>query len=62
MKKNWQAPRIQVQEFEANEYVAACYSLFCKVSGDGYGNATCGLNGAFFGPKGDTFFRLQRME
>ena len=37
MKKTWQAPRILVQEFEANEYVAACYSLYCKVAGDGYG-------------------------
>ena len=38
MKKTWQAPRIQVQEFEANEYVAACYSLYCKVAGNGEGN------------------------
>ena len=37
MKKTWQAPRILVQEFEANEYVAACYDMFCKVAGDGYG-------------------------
>ena len=37
MKKNWQAPRIQVQEFEANEYVAACYSLYCAIAGDGKG-------------------------
>ena len=37
MKKTWQAPRILVQEFEANEYVAACYDLFCAISGDGYG-------------------------
>ena len=37
MKKTWQAPRIQVQEFEANEYVAACYSLYCAISGDGKG-------------------------
>lgn len=37
MKKTWQAPRILVQEFEANEYVAACYSLYCKVAGDGKG-------------------------
>ena len=37
MKKTWQAPRIQVQEFETNEYVAACYSLYCKVAGDGEG-------------------------
>lgn len=35
MKKTWQAPRILVQEFETNEYVAACYSLFCMVAGDG---------------------------
>ena len=38
MKKNWQAPRIRVQEFEANEYVAACYWLYCAVAGDGKGN------------------------
>lgn len=35
MKKTWQAPRILVQEFEANEYVAACYSLYCMVAGNG---------------------------
>lgn len=38
MKKNWQAPRIRVQEFEANEYVATCYDMFCAIAGDGYGN------------------------
>lgn len=37
MKKTWQAPRILVQEFEANEYVAACYDMFCAISGNGYG-------------------------
>lgn len=37
MKKTWQAPRILVQEFETNEYVAACYDLYCAISGDGYG-------------------------
>ena len=37
MKKNWQAPRIRVQEFEANEYVATCYQLYCAISGDGKG-------------------------
>jgi len=26
-----------VQEFEANEYVATCYDLFCAIAGDGYG-------------------------
>lgn len=49
MKKNWQAPRIQVQEFEANEYVAACYSLFCMVAGDGKGNY--GGHDVEFGPQ-----------
>ena len=44
-----------MQEFEANEYVATCYWLFCKVSGDGYGHANCGPNGTPFSPKGDTF-------
>lgn len=29
MKKQWTLPRILVQEFEANEYVAACYMLAC---------------------------------
>lgn len=29
MKKQWTSPRILVQEFEANEYVAACYMLAC---------------------------------
>ena len=42
MKKTWQAPRILVQEFETNEYVAACYSLYCKISGDGKGGVICG--------------------
>lgn len=45
MKKTWQAPRIQVQEFETNEYVAACYSLYCAISGDGKGGVTCGAAG-----------------
>lgn len=54
MKKNWQAPRIQVQEFEANEYVAACYSLYCAISGDGKGNVTCGAAGAIDNYEGFT--------
>ena len=37
MKKTWQAPRILVQEFEAKEYVATCYQLYCAISGDGNG-------------------------
>lgn len=29
MKKTWMEPRIMVQEFVANEYVAACYNIKC---------------------------------
>ena len=27
MKRKWEEPRIEVQKFEANEYVAACISV-----------------------------------
>lgn len=30
MKKKWEEPKILVQEFVANEYVAACYYLACE--------------------------------
>lgn len=30
MKKQWTSPRILVQEFEANEYVAACWDVACN--------------------------------
>ena len=29
MKKKWVAPRVEVQKFEANEYVAACWGVAC---------------------------------
>lgn len=29
MKKQWTSPRILVQEFEANEYVAVCWGVGC---------------------------------
>lgn len=29
MKKKWVAPRVEVQKFEANEYVAACWGVVC---------------------------------
>ena len=35
MKKKWNEPKVLIQNFEPNEYVAACYSLYCLVSGDG---------------------------
>ena len=31
MKKRWGTPMAMVEEFEANEYVAACYSVVCNV-------------------------------
>lgn len=37
MKKQWTSPRVLVQAFEANEYVAACYNIKCNVPyGVGY--------------------------
>lgn len=32
MKKRWGTPRAVVEEFEANEYVAACYNIKCNVN------------------------------
>ena len=29
MKKEWESPRVLVQEFVPNEYVAACYKIKC---------------------------------
>ena len=31
--KRWVKPRTEVQVFEANEYVAACWGVACDVSG-----------------------------
>ena len=37
MKMRWEEPRIEVQKFIPNEYVAACYNISCNVpSGVGY--------------------------
>ena len=33
MKKRWETPKTMVQRFEANEYVAACYTLVCAIPG-----------------------------
>lgn len=33
MKKAWKTPKALVEEFEANEYVAACYTLVCAIPG-----------------------------
>lgn len=37
MKKTWEVPVICVQQFEANEYVAACWSVACSVGFGNYG-------------------------
>lgn len=37
MKKKWEKPRIEVQEFIPNEYVAACYKIRCTTpNNNGY--------------------------
>ena len=33
-KRRWVCPQANVQEFEANEYVAACWGVACDVMGD----------------------------
>lgn len=33
MKKAWREPKILVQQFTPNEYVAACYHGVCNISG-----------------------------
>lgn len=35
MKKKYEVPIVYIESFTPNEYVAACYSLYCLVSGDG---------------------------
>lgn len=37
MIKRWETPRIAVEKFEANEYVAACWSVGCIVGDGDYG-------------------------
>lgn len=32
MERKWETPRVLVQEFEANEYIAACWGVECAVS------------------------------
>ena len=31
MKKRWETPKAMVDEFEANEYVAACWGVECDI-------------------------------
>lgn len=46
MKKQWTLPRILVQEFEANEYVAACWKVGCKNDTTFYKRKTNALYGS----------------
>ena len=36
MKMRWEEPRVEVQKFIPNEYVAACYYGNCNISGEVY--------------------------
>lgn len=36
MKLQWETPRIEIEAFEANEYVSACYSIKCQVGTQGF--------------------------
>ena len=31
MKQTWVTPRVNIQNFEANEYVAACWTVVCNI-------------------------------
>ena len=31
MKQTWVTPRVNIQNFEANEYVAACWNVVCNI-------------------------------
>ena len=37
MERKWETPRILVQEFEPNEYVAVCWTVACRVGNGNYG-------------------------
>ena len=50
MRKKWETPRMMIQEFAPNEYVAACYTLVCAIPGSspteiGDGTSTRYFNG-----------------
>lgn len=48
MKTTWETPRILVQEFEANEYVAACYTVGCEIGRGNREFARSGNGGYLF--------------
>lgn len=38
MLEKWETPRVTIQEFEPNEYVAACWQIACSVGAQGNEN------------------------
>ena len=49
--KRWEAPRTVVQGFEANEYVAACYTLACAIPGTWADRIGDGTSSRWFGDR-----------
>ena len=49
MKKMWAEPKIAVQEFVPNEYVAACWQVACRVDYGNYGGYGWGDDWAMWG-------------
>lgn len=45
MKTKWEEPRIEIQRFIPNEYVAACIvgAIQCVYPGNGYSNGDTGI-------------------
>ena len=56
MKKAWETPKALVEEFEANEYVAACYTLVCAIPGSSASEIGDGTSTRWFtdSPHGNT--------
>ena len=46
MKKRWEEPEVEVQEFMPNEYVAACWKINCNVP-TGFGFLDNNKNGTY---------------
>ena len=49
VRKGWVTPKAMVEGFEANEYVAACYSVVCNVDeGQTHSSTACGAPGNYY--------------
>ena len=63
-RKVWRRPLTEVQKFEANEYVAACYSVVCNVNAANEVEKITVLyyhynDGVYEDPKDDLFFEQE---